>query len=160
MARRYEKVRGVGMIQLDEGLHVVSRAPLTLPPKKFLHFSGSMAGSIIRPVIMPSEPWTLPWPDKKKVYGAMHFLLVGGKLPEEQEALVKPKAEPRSEATSELVFYHSHPAQLYSELIRVFPCYAIIDLTLGEGALAQAAIEHNVTSCTSACRSTPTTRRC
>ena len=29
-------------------------------------------------------------------------------------------------------------------MLRAFPCYAIIDLTPGEGALAQAAIEHNV----------------
>ena len=69
--------------------------------------------------------------------------MVGGKLPEEQEALVT-KAEVRSEGTSEPAFYHSYPAQFYSELIRAFPCYAVIDLTPGEGALAQAALEHNV----------------
>ena len=93
---------------------------------------------------MPSSPWEVSWPDKKKLYGTTNFVLVGGKLPEEQEALVKPKAEVRSEGTSEPAFYHSYPAQFYSELIRAFPCYAVIDLTPGEGALAQAAIEHNV----------------
>ena len=144
MLRRYEKVRGVGSVTLDEGLLLVSRAPLSAPPKKFIEYLGSTAGSMIGPVMMPSSRWTLSWPDKKKLYGPTNFLLVGGKLPEEQEALVKPKAEVRSEGTREAAFYHSFPAQFYSELIRAFPCYAIIDLTPGEGALAQAAIEHNV----------------
>ena len=142
--RRYEKVRGVGTVTLDEGLLLVSRVPLSVPPKKFVEYSGSTAGSMIGPVMMPSSPWTVSWPDKKKLYGATNFLLYGGKLPEEQEALVKPKAEARSDGTIEPAFYHSYPAQFYSELIRAFPCYAVIDLTPGEGALAQAAIEHNV----------------
>ena len=115
-----------------------------MPPKKFIEYLGSTAGSMIGPVMMPSSPWTVSWPDKKKLYGPTNFLLVGGKLPEEQEALVKPKTEVRSEGTSEPAFYHSYPAHFYSELIRAFPCYAVIDLTPGEGALAQAAIEHNV----------------
>ena len=44
----------------------------------------------------------------------------------------------------EPAFHHSYPAKFYSELLRAFPCYAVIDLTPGEGALAQAALEHNV----------------
>ena len=142
--RRYEKVRGVCTVTLDEGLHLVSRAPLSVPPRKFIEYLGSTAGSMIGPVMMPSSPWTVSWPDKKKLYGATNFLLGGGKLGPEQEALVKPKAEERSEGTREPAFYHSYPAQFYSELIRAFPCYAVVDLTPGEGALAQAAIEHNV----------------
>ena len=142
---RYEKVRGVGTVQLNEGLHLVSRAPLqSVTPKKFMQYLGSTAGDMIGPVIMPPSPWTLSWPAKKKVYGISNFTLVGGELPEEQEALVKNKTEPRSEGTSEPVFYHSYPAQFYRELLRAFPCYAIIDLTPGEGALAQAAIEYNI----------------
>ena len=116
---------------------------LSVPVKKFIQYLGSTAGSMIGPVMMPSSPWTVSWPDKKKLYGPTNFVLVGGKLPEEQEALVT-KAEVRSEGTSEPAFYHSYPAQFYSELIRAFPCYAVIDLTPGEGALAQAALEHNV----------------
>ena len=144
MLQRYEKVRGVATVQLNEGLHLVSRAPLSVPPKKFTQYLGSTAGDMIGPVVMPPSPWTLSWPDKKKVYGTTNFLLVGGRLPEELEALVKPKADVRSAATSEPAFYHSYPAHFYHELLRAFPCYAIIDLTPGEGALAQAAIEHNV----------------
>ena len=44
-----------------------------------------------------------------------------GELPEEQEALVKPKAEVRSEGTSEPAFYHSYPSHFYSELLRASP---------------------------------------
>ena len=92
MLRRYEKVRGVGTVMLDEGLHLVSRAPLSVPPKKFMEYLGSTAGSMIGPVMMPSSPWTVSWTDKKKLYGATNCLLHSGKLAEEQEALVKPKA--------------------------------------------------------------------
>ena len=140
--RRYEKVRGVGTVTLHEALHLASHAPLSVPVKKFIQYLGSTAGSTIGPVLM-TTPWTVSWPDKKKLYGAANFLLVGGKLPEEQEALVT-KAEVRSEGTMEPAFHHSYPAQFYSELLRAFPCYAIIDLTPGEGALAQAALEHNL----------------
>ena len=89
MLRRNEKVRGVVTVTLDEGLHLVSRAPLSVPPKKFTQYLGSTAGDMIGPVVMPPSPWTRSWPDKKKVYGATNFLLVGGRPPEEQEALVK-----------------------------------------------------------------------
>ena len=74
MLARYEKVGGVVTVQLNEGLHIVSRAPLlSVAPKKFTHYLGSTAGDVIGPVIMPPSPWTLSWPAKKKVYGISNF---------------------------------------------------------------------------------------
>ena len=55
---RYEKVRGVGTVQLNEGLHLVSRAQLSMTPKKFTKYLGSTAGDVIGPVIMAPSPWS------------------------------------------------------------------------------------------------------
>ena len=37
----------------------------------------------------------------------------------------------RNNTTKEPVFYHSYPVTVYKELLRAFPCHAVIDLTPG-----------------------------
>ena len=41
------------------------------------------------------------------------------------------------------MLFHSYPVSFYKELLQAFPFCAIIDLTPGERALAQAALEQN-----------------
>ena len=55
MMSRYQRVRGVGTIELGEGLHILTREPLTIPLKKFLEYHGSTAGDMIGPIVMPRE---------------------------------------------------------------------------------------------------------
>ena len=106
--RRYQRVRGVGTVQLDDRLHIVTRSMLQVPPKKFLEYGGSTAGSMIGPVVMPSQVWEMTWEEKKKLYGPTNLVPVGGKLPAEQDALA-PQQETRTNATKEPALFHSYP---------------------------------------------------
>ena len=51
---RYHRVRGVGVVELAEGLHIVTREPLKKPAKKFEEYQGNTAGNMIGPIVMPS----------------------------------------------------------------------------------------------------------
>ncbi len=143
---RYGKVQGVATVRLEEGLLIISAKRLLCPRQRFRNFPGSTAGSIIGPVVMPSleRLWELTWQQKQAVYGAKIFLQ-GGKLGEDQEELECNKfTSERKPDSKEPVFYHSCPETLYDDMLRAYAIKVVIDLTPGEGMLAQAAYKRSV----------------
>ncbi len=146
---RAGKVQGLATLKLDEGLHIVSADSLKIPVIKWKSYTGTTAGSLLGPVIMPplSEAWTLKWPQKKELYGLQNLIGVGGKLKGGDDDLDEPclpKAAPRTKESEEPAFYHCYPKSFYEELLRAIPVRAIVDLTPGEGNLALAAYEASI----------------
>ena len=111
--------QGLDNLHLTEGMHLVSSNKLNMAIiRKYEGYTGSTAGSLIGPVIMPplSEAWSLKWHMKKDVHGAMNLIPVGGKLrqdDDEDEVSEKEKAAQRTKDTVEPVFSHAYPTLCY-----------------------------------------------
>ena len=87
---RYQRIKAVGVLELGEGLRILTREPPRMPSKQFLDYNGSSAGDMIGPIVMPKE--------------------LCGSLPPNQASLLPPDgAPPRSNTTKEPVFFHSYP---------------------------------------------------
>ncbi len=146
MLDRYGKVQGVATVRLEEGLLIVSQKRLLCPRTKFRNFSGSTAGNIIGPVVMPplEKLWEITWLRKQALYGAKNFLQ-GGKLGEDQEELECKKFNcSRTPDSKEPVCYHSYPETLYDDMLRAYAIKVVIDLTPGEGMLALACHKRSI----------------
>ena len=52
---RYQRIKAIAILELIEGLHVVTKTPLKIPVRKFAEYQGSTAGDMIGPIVMPRE---------------------------------------------------------------------------------------------------------
>ena len=68
---RYQTIKAIGVLELIEGLHAVTKTPLKIPVKNFKNYQGSTAGDIIGPVVMPRDQWEMRVAEKKIVWGVM-----------------------------------------------------------------------------------------
>ena len=138
---RYQRVRGVGSCQLQEGLHFVTAGLLAVRPVKFQTYRGTTAGTMMGPIIMPDSGtlWAASWPQKKDIYTPANLIPVGGRLDDDDDAEPASRAKARDKDTVEPVFYHALPESFYAELLAAFPLAGVLDLTPGDGALALSA---------------------
>ena len=144
VSRRFAKVQGTGVLQLDEKMLVVSKSPFRVPRRKYENYAGSTAANTIGRVVMdgPSGVWQGYWATKKQMYGDSNLIPTGGPAPQSDE--LDATTEPRSKNPVEPMFYHSLPESFYLEILLAFPIGAVIDLTPGEGCLARAAYQLGV----------------
>ena len=121
VSRRFAKVQGTGVLQLDEKMLVVSKSALRVPRKKYENYAGSTAANTIGRVVMDdlSDLWQLPWPEQKNAHGDTNLVPVGGPQPGQDELEVK--LAPRTRDSVEAVFYHSLPESIYLEVTKAFP---------------------------------------
>jgi len=146
MTQRLQRVKGgIATYRQEEHLYIVSASTPALKPTKFQHYTGSTAGSMIGPIIMPSSDalWTRPWPVKKEIFTAANMIAVGGRVDDEEDDLTV-KAKPRDKDTIEPVFCHALPQTFYSELLGAIPLVGVLDLCPGDGALALAAYKRGI----------------
>ena len=142
--KRFKRVQGCATLQLHETLHIVTGQVFAVPTKSFQDYHGSTAGSMIGPVVMPNteQLWCLAWKLKKELYGTGNLVPVGGSIGKE---IADFSGGPRANDQVEPVFHHSYPVSFYLEILQAFPIANVIDLTPGEGALAFAAHQRNIT---------------
>jgi len=146
MTQRLQRVKGgIATYRQEEHLCIVSASTPALKPTKFQHYTGSAAGSMIGPIIIPSSDalWTRPWPVKKEIFTAANMIAVGGRVDDEEDDLTV-KAKPRDKDTIEPVFFHALPQTFYSELLGAIPLVGVLDFCPGDGALALAAYKRGI----------------
>ena len=123
-----------GLVQVHEGMHVMTNGPLTLPAQRVRLYGGSNMTTTIGPVVLdPLENlWLLP-AEKKKLYeGGKAKVLAGGGMP---DAPQKPDLKAGDPMT-----FHSMPVKFFRELLHSF-CAGMVFLTCDpDGVGCMAAI--------------------
>jgi hypothetical protein len=150
LMQRQLRVRGsIGTYRQEERLHITSASIPALKPMKFGSFRGSIAGSMMGPIILPpmNSMWSLHWPQKKGLFTAANLIPVGGRagpddeLPEEDSL---PKAKPRDKDTREPVLFHALPGSFYDEVLSAIPLAGFLDLCPSDGALALSSYKKGI----------------
>jgi hypothetical protein len=155
VTKRMERARGVAVHNVHETMKIVTlRWPKGLRSRSRQHYSGSTATNGLGPVVLPdiSSLWHVLWPVKKDMYGKNGLIPVGGKVPGEDDiesdteepGTPTPPPPPRNAGTSEPVAWHSMPELFGQEILFDFKVGAVIDLTLADGQLAQAALQARI----------------
>jgi hypothetical protein len=143
-ARRRKARGGTASVHQNEWAHMLSHARVSLPERQRKHFPGSTSGDTIYGVGKPElgTEWTVPWKDKKEMYGKKNLIPVGGKT--EGADPDDPPAERKTDATEVPFVYHGMPAVWYEELIHTFFVKAIVDLTPGDAKFAWQALINRI----------------
>ena len=106
------------------------------------HFAGSSASGAIGPVSLMSEDDDLTWKRcvkaKREIYGKDNRIAPGGRTPGIDAETAKKLM--RKDTDIEPVFYWCYPFQFNEDLFRGLSPRLIVSLTLGDGAMALAAM--------------------
>lgn len=106
------------------------------------HFAGSSASGTIGPVSYISEGDDMTWKRsckaKRDIYGKDNRIAPGGRTPGIDTEMAKKLM--RKDDDIEPVFYWSYPYQLHEDICRCFGARMIVALTVGDGAIALAAM--------------------
>ncbi|CAE7207986.1 unnamed protein product [Symbiodinium sp. KB8] len=142
LSRRRQRIRGTATIKQIEWCHTMTSTRLALPVRDRKHYKGNSTGDLLEDIERPDldKEWSMPWGQKKKLYGRKHLIEVGGKTENADDA----GREPRTDAVLEPVCYHSMPAEFYDELVHMFYAKLVIDLCPSDGKLAFTAIKHRI----------------
>ena len=169
LTRRRKRVRGYATLNLRHSMYLLASAPLEMPTKARLHYSGSNAGNVISEVVLDefteTGVWALSFGRKKELYGQFRAA-VGGKTSDSDDDVqadehagdapltVGPdkgtKKQPRPNENMEPVFYHAYPQKFYESLINDNCLNAVINLTASDGNCAKACMQQGV-GCTLLC---------
>ena len=143
-----------------------------LRTRGWLHYEGTTQADSLGPVVMPNledpqQAWLASWGAKKKIFGP-HIIKVGGQdgytddskelgrepaeAPEEggpdggagPEEVKEERAPRRTDETVEPVFFHAMPVAFYEELIHAYSLGAVINIGVGDGALALACLRSRI----------------
>ena len=140
LRQRQLRVRGsIGTYRQEERLHIISASIPALKPMKFTNFKGSSAGSMMGPIILPpmSSMWSLLWPQKKDLFTPANLIAVGGRAgPDDELPEDHSPTKPRDKDTMEPIFFNALPGSFYDEVLSAIPLAGVLDLCLGDGALA------------------------
>ena len=161
---RFEKVRGIASNRTHDAIRLTAapwpRVELKQVPR--MHYRGTNASDSIGPVVLnqmdDAESWILTWAQKKQLYGVNGLIAVGGRgdvvddgpddeePPDDAAAPAAPGAPNlrRTDDTREIVFYHSLPSLFWDEIVHDYQLGAILDLAVGDGALALTAVRNRL----------------
>ena len=133
-ALRARKLLNRGLIQVHEGMHVLSKGPLQLPVAKTGLYGGSNMSSSIGPVVLDplDQLWLVTSEEKKKYEGGKAKVLAGGGLP---DAPKKPEFK-----SGEPLTYHPMPLKFYKELLHSFCGGVAFFIADADGFGAMAAV--------------------
>lgn len=128
-----------GSLHLMEILNVVSAAPVEaaeIERDTLNAVSNSSRGDVIGTLSWHpwSKSWSVPVSEKRKLYGSVNRIEVGGAAPEGLGPFT------RGPGDAEPVFFHQVPAALYRLILTEHPIQGIYDLTPGAGMLAVEAV--------------------
>ena len=171
---RYTRVSGVCSAKTHDTLKLTAQPwPAgKLRSVHRIHYPGTTSqADSMGPVIMPDlndlqQAWRASWGTKKKIYGP-NIVKVGGtdgytddakeasglaapgESPGEEgtagdEEADKRRAKPRNDDTVEPVFFHAMPVMFFEELIHDFSLGAVINIGVGDGALALACMRSRI----------------
>ena len=169
LKRRRKRVRGYATLNLRHSMYLLASAPLEMPTKARLHYSGSNIGNVISEVVLDefteTGVWALSFGQKKELFGQFRAP-VGGKTSDSDDdvqadeaagdapltvgASKGTKKQPRPSENVEPVFYHAYPQNFYESLINDNCLNAVINLTAGDGNCAKACLKQGV-GCISLC---------
>jgi len=138
--RRDCPARGANTMHQCEIFHMVTKRAMRIPKKSRVHLTGSStAGDTLVPVGLPrrDEGWQLIVTEKKLAYGESKRVLPGG--PVDKEAAGTADRVVRRDKDLEPFSYWASSQELYEELLN-YNVVGVIDLTAGNGGLAQACI--------------------
>ena len=124
-----------GHLHLLEVINIVTAAVLDLPEKDRLVLnavSKPSRGDVVGTLSWHpwTKSWTLPVGEKRKVYGSVNRIEVGGGAPDGTGPYTRGPGE------TEPVFFHQTPPSLYHLICEEHPLCGAYDLTPGAGLLA------------------------
>ena len=132
-----------GGIRQSELAHMLSHSKVCLPERARKHYPGTTSGDTIMGVAAaePDKEWTMSWADKKALFGKKNLIAVGGKT---KGASPDDVVERKTDSTQVPVTHHGMPPAWYDELIHMFFCKAIVDLTPLDAKFAWQAVLNRV----------------
>ena len=141
---RRKRVRGTCFLKQVEWAHVLSTKRLSLPCRARKHDPGSSTGDLIQGVAAPaiSDEWSIPWRDKKAIFGKKNLIPVEGKTETTEETEKSDMDRLRNKPKP--VCFHSMPSAFYAELMIRFWAKLVIDLTPLDGRFAFEALKARV----------------
>lgn len=141
---RVARVKTVNSISQVEHVYLITKGMSQLSPVQHTFFDGGSAGNLIGPVAVPppSEQWSLPYSEKKKVLGDYAKIAVGGRAAALEADLDSLGATITTRSdTGEPVFFHSLPSTIFHELYVTYNAGFVVDLSAGDGEAAVAAFQ-------------------
>ena len=106
------------------------------------HFAGTTSSNSIGPVSFVSETDSMTWKRtvkaKREIYGKDNRIAPGGRTPGIDHDTAKKLI--RKDDDIEPVFYWSYPSELLEDILRCFSARMVVGLTVGDGAIALAAM--------------------
>ncbi len=131
------------MIEQMETMSIVTLSPLRMGPRTRLHYDGTNRGNVISTIVAPS------WTDKTTVWHETvgtkkELFTTAHRLPPSGSHEVLEDAVKRDNADLEPAFFHAAPLQLWQELIHSYAIGSVIDLSVGDGRAALAALAERV----------------
>ena len=144
IASRRKKLRSVtGGIHQSEWAHMLAHSKICLPERSRKHYAGTTSGDTIMGVgaAEPDKEWTMSWAEKKALFGKKNLIAVGGKT---KGASPDDVVERKTDSTQVPVTHHGMPPAWYDELIHMFFCKAIVDLTPLDAKFAWQAVLNRV----------------
>ena len=149
LQERRELTRGVATVDQLETVYIISKTALDLERKPRLNYSGTTAGSVVGPIVVPlaSEQWQLTFAQKKALFGP-HRVAVGGRtfgagadIGDSQRGKTH-----RNPDDMEPVFFHAKGNKIDEEILWMLDSKKkgvarIIDGSPGDGELAHLAVK-------------------
>lgn len=130
-------------IKQCEWAHILTHNKLCLPERPRKNFQGTNCGDTLTDVKVPHRDsvWSLPWKQKKELYGKKHLIAVGGKTvgaePNDSGQVVK-----RTDTTVEPVIFHPTCAEVYDTLISDFFVKTTFDLVCTDDVFAFTSLKN------------------
>ena len=138
LRKRCKAVKDGTRFKLYDPLFVLSLREFEIPDMPRKNYPGSTLSDTLGPVVWRpfEEHAQITWAAKKKLFGKA-LKRVGGAGPATGE-----ETERRKDDTKEPCFFHQPPVALAQELLHSFGLkLGVLDLTVGEGIFAEAALE-------------------
>ena len=128
-----------GSLHLMEMINVVTAAPVDyveIEREALNAVSKTSRGDVIGTLSWHpwSKSWSVPVSEKRKLYGSVNRIEVGGAAPDGLGPFT------RGPGDTEPVFFHQVPSALYRLVLVEHPIHGIFDLTPGAGMLAVEAV--------------------
>ena len=122
---------------------MLAHSKICLPERVRKHYAGTTSSDTIMGVDAadPDKDWTMSWADKKALYGKKNLIAVGGKT---KGAHPDDVVERKTDSTQVPVTHHGMPPAWYDEIIHMFYCKAIVDLTPLDAKFAWQAVINRV----------------
>ena len=138
LMERRQRSRGTVSLKQHEQCYLVGNASLSLPEKDWEHYPGTNKSSIIGPLELTKlkNDWQETMAVKKEIYGASRLEVGGQAGPRGHER--------RDENDTERVFHWGMPRNFFKAVFKGLFAKSCMDLTPGNGAAAEAALEVRV----------------